>query len=122
MNRRFFSMGKVLPLVGLALAAYLAVLLIQTVKRNYDLKRQISGLEDRIEKLSTEQDELKYKVQYYQTESYKEKEARAKLGLQAPGESVIILPKQQPNAVEIEAAQKAKSKSNLRQWWEFLFG
>ncbi len=109
------------PILGLIVAIYLSVLLIETVKRNYDLKQQISQMETDIQTLKTQNDELKYQTAYYQTEAFKEKEARAKLGLQAPGESVIYLPKQQ-TAADSDAQKKAKGKSNLQQWKEFLFG
>ncbi|HSH31107.1 MAG TPA: septum formation initiator family protein [Candidatus Saccharimonadales bacterium] len=101
---------------------YLAVVLVQTVQRNYRLKRQISQLEERIEALGRENEELSYRIQYYQTDSFKEKEARANLGLQAPGEGVIILPKTPPPASAGAGEQKAKPASNFKQWWEFLFG
>jgi cell division protein FtsB len=113
--QRFF------PILGVAAALYLGVILAQTVKQNHDLQNNVTKLEDQVSKLVAEQEELKYKVQYYQTESYKEKEARAKLGLQAPGEGVIYLPKAQPTAAA-DAAKPAKAKSNIGQWLEFLFG
>ncbi len=119
MNVRRLPIG---PILGLAVAVYLSFLLIDTVKKNYDLKQQIGDLQADITTLETENQELKYQTAYYQTDAFKEKEARAKLGLQAPGENVIILPKQQTAPEETEAQKKAKKKSNLQQWKEFLFG
>lgn len=108
-------------LLALAVAAYLTVVLVQTIHRNYQLRQQVVSLQGQIDQLQSQKDDLAYKVQYYQTDSYKEKEARAKLGLQAPGEGVIILPPP-PAASTSGQSKPAAKKSNWQQWKEFLFG
>ncbi len=114
---------RALSLIGLAIAVYLLVILVQTIKRNHDLQKQIDSLQGHINQLTDEQDNLKYEVQYYQTEAFKEREARAKLGLMAPGEGVIILPKPNVTPAAANAAKAAtKNKANWQQWWSFLFG
>ena len=120
----FTTKSNFLNLVGLAFILYLAVLLVQTIKRNNDLQQQISKLNIQIVTLQDQQTELTYKISYYQTPEFQDKEARAKLGLQLPGENVIILPKTQTAVVTTpQTAQKAKSKvSNPQQWVNFLFG
>ncbi len=80
-------------LIGGFVAAYLALTLIQTVKRNYDIKEKIADTRAEIVDLQNERDELSYRVQYYKTDSFRDREARDKLGLQMPWESVIILPR-----------------------------
>lgn len=109
-------------ILGVIIALYIAVYLVQTVKRNYDLQQEIGGLEQQITDLRIEQDQLKYKIQYYQTESFKEKEARDKLGLQAPGESVIILPQDKQTEKQTEDQPQKTRKSNPEQWLDFLLG
>src|SRR5438132_240246 len=102
---------------------YLAILLAGALRRNYNLNRQISDLRAETTKLTDERDELQFKIQYYKTDAYKEKEARAKLGLQAPGEQVLILPATPENQAATAKHQAPTApKSNLRQWWQFLFG
>jgi cell division protein FtsB len=113
--------GNALSIVGIALVVYLGFLVFQVVKKNYELSTQINTLGDQINQLTDQKDELNYKVQYYQTDSFKEKEARAKLGLQAPGEGVIILPPQTATTQANDAASKPKP-ANFHQWWSFLFG
>ena len=110
-------------LIGCAILVYLSVILVQTIRRNYQLRRQISDLETQIDQLTVQKDELEYQIQYYATDAFKEKEARAKLGLQVPGEGVILLPKNTPVPTPTpNAAKSAKPASNFRQWWQFLFG
>jgi cell division protein FtsB len=109
--------------LGVVVAVYITVYLVGTIKHNYDMQKDIAALQQQIADLQLEKDQLQYKIQYYQTEAYKEKEARAKLGLQAPGESVIILPHDDPATptAKAQTANKPK-KSNWQQWWDFLLG
>ncbi len=120
--KSWFNRSSLLGLVALAIIGYLSVIVFQTVKHNYDLNSQISSLQAQISQLTVQQDELKYQVEYYKTDSFKEKEARAKLGLQQPGESVIILPKTATPAQPTNQKTTTKHQSNPKQWWEFLFG
>ncbi len=113
---------KIGPILGIIAAIYLSVILTQAVTRNYDLQQQVGNLEADITKLENTNQELQYQAAYYKTDAYKEKEARAKLGLQAPGENVIVLPADKPAPEPTEAEKKAKQKPNWQQWKEFLFG
>lgn len=79
-------------IVGVVIAVYLCVILVQTVKTNYGLDKQISGLQAQIATLQANNDQLNFNLKYYATASYQQKEARAELGLLAPGENEIILP------------------------------
>ena len=121
--RRIANGSNLLNLVGLAILVYLVVILAQTVVRNYDLQKQIDTLSSQIVTLSDQRDELTYNLQFYQTTSFQEREARAKLGLQKPGESVIILAHPSNIAAQQAAAKpKPRAKSNFAQWLDFLGG
>ncbi len=106
-------------LLGL-LGVYLAFALFGTIRRNYELQREISKIEESNKALEQSNLELTYQIAYYQTDLYKDKAARAKLGLQAPGESVIILPKVEDKQVATD--DKKSKRSNFAQWIDFLRG
>lgn len=108
--------------IGIAVAIYISYYLIVTVKKNYEMQQEIGKLDQQIQDLELETQKLKYQIQYYQTDSYKEKEARARLGLQAPGEGVVILPNSDKEKTPEEQAQQKRKKSNFEQWIEFLRG
>ncbi len=108
--------------LGVVVAIYIGFYLVQTVMRNYQLQKQITDLKVQISDLQIEQDQLKYKIAYYQTDGYKEKEARAKLGLQAPGESVIVLPRGANAPTDTQVSKPQDKKSNWQQWVDFLNG
>jgi len=112
-------------MLGILVAGYIAFYLVGTVRHNYELQGQISDLRGQLSNLQNDKDELQYKIQYYQTDAYKEKEARAKLGLQSPGEGVIILPHKDDAAQPTDQQDQKKTapkKSNWQQWIDFLQG
>lgn len=116
---------RLISLAGIIASIYLAVVLIQTVRHNASLKSQITLLEKDIIQLNEDNKELSFLIQYYQTDAFKEKEARAKLGLQKPGENLVILPRQQKQpevATQEKAKAKPKTEPNWELWWHFLFG
>jgi len=77
-------------------------------------------IEDENKQLEQSNLELQYQIAYFQTDLYKDKAARAKLGLQAPGESVIILPKKEETKVVVKTTKQ--TRSNFAQWIDFLRG
>lgn len=108
--------------LGIAVAIYISYYLVITVKKNYEMQQEIGKLDQQIQDLELETQKLNYQIQYYQTDSYKEKEARARLGLQAPGEGVVILPNSDDTRTQDEETQQKRKKSNFEQWIEFLRG
>jgi cell division protein FtsB len=107
--------------IGILLAVYLCVSLGTTLKRNYDLDKQIAAMQLQIAQLQDQRQQLAFQLQYYQTGSYQEREAKSKLGLVVPGENEIILPSPTPTAQVKTQAQKTH-KSNFQLWLDFLSG
>jgi cell division protein FtsB len=116
--------STLLNAAGAVIIVYLLVVLGETVKRNYDMNRQITDLQAQITLLQDQKDALSYNVQYYNTDSFRDREARAKLGLQLPGENVVIIPHSTPAPAPTTAgpAKVSGPKSNLQQWLDFLGG
>jgi cell division protein FtsB len=116
--------SSVVNVVGGVVIVSLVVSLGQTVMRNYALGQQINGMKQDIVTLQDQKEALSYNIQYYKTDSYREREARSKLGLQLPGENVVIIPHALPAATPAPDSTKntAASKSNFQQWFDFLGG
>jgi cell division protein FtsB len=113
-----------LNLLGIVAIVYLVVVLGETIKRNYDLDQQVNSLNTQISDLQDQKDQLSYNIAYDHTNSFRDREARSKLGLQLPGENVIIIPHASPTATPAAnpATKLATKKSNLQQWFDFLSG
>ncbi len=128
--RNFFKNGKIFFWLGLFLAIYMFVILAIETSQNYNLRSKSDNLEIQINNLEAQIQDLGNKITYYKTDSYREKLAREKLNVAAPGESVIIIKDDKNKPQEIESINNAivtatddNSKlPNYQQWWRFLFG
>ena len=112
---------------GILVAIYIGFYLVTTVEHNYRLQQQISAEQQQITNLQTSNQTLKYQIEYYNTDDYKQEEARAKLGLQAPGEKVILLPQSSSSTTTTPTPTTTQSKStpklsHWQQWVSFLEG
>jgi len=119
-----FSGSSIINVVGAVILVSLVIKLGQTVKRNYDLNHQIDTLKAQTSLLEAQKEELAYSLQYYKTDSFRDREARSKLGLQSPGENVVIIPPKSPSPTPTADTAKKDTgrKSNLQQWFDFLGG
>jgi cell division protein FtsB len=130
--RNYFRSGKIFFWLGLALAIYMFVVLAIETSQNYQLRSKSENLESQISQLEQQIQDLGYKVTYYKTDSYREKLAREKLNVAAPGENVIIIKDQKRDSNQNTEAQsrvisntdnqQIANKPNYQQWWAFLFG
>lgn len=121
MPRKFYqSSSKLLTIAGILIIIYAAFALSRTLWQNYKMNRDINSLGKEIESLEERKQELTNLIAYYKTESYKEKEARRRLGYQKPGEKVLIIVPQEGKLIAEEEPKEAK-KSNIEIWWEFFF-
>jgi cell division protein FtsB len=115
--------NKALNFIGAVIVIYLVIVLAQTVSRNYTLGKQINALNAQIALLQAQKDQLAYSISYYNTDSFREREARSKLGLQLPGENVVIIPHVSPTpAPAADTSTTGTKRSNISQWLAFLSG
>lgn len=79
-----------------AIVVYLAIIVGKTVWDNYQSNTQIETEQQKLVELQDELTEMENEIVYYNTFSFKEKQARAKLGYIAPGEKALSLPTDEP--------------------------
>lgn len=109
---------------------------VKTVQNNYELQREISILKQQNEVLRLSNQNTGLESQFYETDQYLELAARQNLGLAAPGETVLLVPKSvamkhinaalTPPSSEAEnsdtTASKSKFAQNFQDWRDFLLG
>ena len=61
---------------------------------------------------------LQQSLQYFSSDTYKEKLAREQLGLKKDGEIVINFP---PEGIASSTDQEVKPVQNWQKWWEYIF-
>jgi len=82
---------------------------------------QTKTAEEKVRKLEKERQELLEKRQYYQSDEFVEEEARNKLGMARPDETVVILP---PNVSQVLGRSENVPVSeipNWQRWWKLFF-
>jgi cell division protein FtsB len=119
--------GTVLFVVIVLLISWSGVKVIQT---NYELQKQISALQQQNDVMKLEDENLELQKEYYKSSQYLELSARENLGLGAPGEKELIVPKQVALAhtIDLDGAtpggKKAKPQPvyirNLEAWRDFF--
>ena len=116
---------------GLFLVVALSLMFnpLKVVQRNYELQQQVDQLQDEVALVAVQNQNLKYNIEFYKTDAYLEAEAKRRLNLAAPGERVILLPKD--GDLEQEALDdtftepedpRPQYQENFDKWMIFLFG
>lgn len=102
---------------------------LKVIQRNYELQQQLDTLADEVALIEVENQNLKFNIQYYETDAYLEVEAKRRFNLAEAGEKVILLPKdgdlpqeQLRTRVEEQQATQPQYEQNLDKWRAFLFG
>ena len=106
---------------------------VKTIQSNYDLQKQISLLKQQNDILALQNSNQRLQNRYYQTDSYQELAARQNLGLAAPGEKILLVPKKialkyAGSTTEAIAEQATTSDNrsrytkNIEAWRDFLLG
>jgi cell division protein FtsB len=108
---------------------------VKTVQHNYDLQKKIAELKQQNTVIDLQNQNTDLKNKYLQTDEYLELAARQNLGLAAPGEKVLIVPKSvamkyvdpslenngQKNSSS-PADNRASYVKNIEEWRDFLLG
>jgi cell division protein FtsB len=107
----------------------------KTVQSNYQLQKKIVTLQQENAILELQSSNAALQNQFYQTNEYLELSARQNLGLAAPGEKVLIVPKKEAlkyidPSITLEQEQETSAAKddrpkyirNLEDWRDFLLG
>ncbi len=101
----------------------------ETYKKNQILK-EIARLEKQAQEIDRENFAVEERLAYLESEEYKKKEAKDKLGLRDPGEFVVFVKprvSQENNSIdsEISPANSVTPNdpiiSNPLKWWQYFF-
>lgn len=114
--------------IGLIILILFTLTLGKRILERHKINQEIKELKQEIEKLENRNGELLKLIEYLNTSSYIEEAARIKLGLQKPGESVVIVPKEffsenkaNGDLVSSGIDEQAKEESNVVKWWKYFF-
>lgn len=118
------------PIFLVANAAVLLVVGVSTVRESYrgwTVDREIKALEQKAQDLEGRKNELTEMAIKMQSQDFIEQQARAKLGLQKPGEKVVILEGVAADQATWKGSQMAVNsekpdsyESNPHKWWRYF--
>ena len=94
------------------------------IYENYQQNKKLDIQKKEISILKNEISELRLNIIYYQTQTFKEKTARAKLRYSLPGETVIAVPydEQAEKLVSGEGKSEEIKRPNYYYWMVYFFG
>ena len=125
-NKNIF--GKIL---SFRLFIFIAVIIIVLLSmgiggeyyRDYQIQKEINSLQKEIDYFEINNYKLSQLAEYFQTDEYKELEARKRLNMKKEGESVVIIGQLDNNSDElvVEEENEHKNLSNYIKWWNYFF-
>ncbi len=74
-----------------------------------------------LEQLKKENEDLKKELEYKKSDQFVEEEIRNKLGMTKPGESVVMVPKDQTGN-QLPETRDQNKEPNWQKWWNIFFG
>lgn len=89
------------------------------IYRRFKFHKQLLLLEERIKIKEQENEELFNKIDKLQSDTIQEKTARLQLGMQKPGEQVLVIIS--PEELESQDGLKVKVMPNIQKWWKYFF-
>ena len=120
--------SKLAIILELVILIGLSIGLGKEVLLKYQVQSEIQELETKISKLEYRNVELGSLINYLESDEYKEEQARLKLGLQKPGESVITVLGASTKSEIVSAESLAyntntsdDTKTNPQRWWDYFF-
>lgn len=115
-RRRFFY------LFAFFFAIYLIWTLSVSIIRDWGQGERIAKVEARLKKVQKDNQDLQLELSYVQSQDFIERQAREKLNLIYPGETIIILPKLNRSDFKIPQEKTPEKRlPNWRQWLNLFF-
>jgi cell division protein FtsB len=109
-------------IAGLALLG-VSTGIVKSVVRRVEVEREISALKNDIKSLEGKNEDLAKLINYFQTPEFKEREARLRLGLQKPGENVVVIPGLGENGPGVtNTSTESIFVPNWKKWVNYFFG
>lgn len=115
---RTFLGSKIVLAVACGVLVFLTIVFVREFSRQYVLQKHIEELQAQLATVEGKNQELGQLLQYLETDSFAEEEARLKLGLKKPGESVVVIDE---STALPSPARHADQLSPPGRWWCYFF-
>jgi len=112
---------KIIRLIILIVGIGLIVSLSRDILRLLKAGDQVKLAQERVKNLEEEQAQLRQKEQYYRSDEFVEEEARNKLNMAKPEETIAILPQDLEQVLGRTKKEEISPVPNWQQWWKLFF-
>ena len=110
------------------LAVFISWEIFQQINKRNQIQNEITQLQQEAEKISRDNLSTQERISYFETQNYQEREAKDKLNLKNPDETVVII---KPGVEKGEAVGNSSSEeitslvskpatSNILKWWNYF--
>ena len=116
-----FLHSKTVQLIIIVVGALLILNFSRDILKLLKAGDRLKEAEEKVTRLEKEHQALQEKREFYASEEFVEQEARNKLNMARPGETIVILP---PNVKEIlghSDRPQAPDIPNWQKWWKLFF-
>ena len=122
--------SKILLILSLVILIFFSTNLVKQVINRRDLQKEVSALEEEINRLQGRNQELDSLIGYFESLDFVEKEARTKLNLRKPGEQIIIVEEEPAESRLTESVKDVPVDlvsgeivilTNAEKWWNYFF-
>ncbi|MCK5061870.1 septum formation initiator family protein [Candidatus Parcubacteria bacterium] len=117
-----------ISLFGILILASVSLSLAKKYSQRYEVSREVKGLQKEIAQLEEKNSELKYLMEYLQTDQFVEEQARVNLNYRKEGEAVAVIKDEQTgfnvalaNTMAGNKARQNTKLNNLQKWWQYFF-
>ena len=121
------AIERYIPMTLTSLVMFLFILYLffivgRSIWINYNSNKDLDNEAANISALQANITLMQNQINYYQTSSFKEKEAREKLGYKAAGENVMPLPldKEEEKTADPILGEVSIKTPNYRLWWQYI--
>ena len=120
---RFFTSQRFLAIVGLVFFILMSFPLARTYSQKKILEKELADIKAEIEQFDKEEiGNLEEMIKYLNSEQSVEAQARLNLNLKKPGETVVVIEKEENKLSQEEVNSKHQApESNLLKWWQYFF-
>lgn len=95
--------------------------IVKSLTRRHELEIEITKLKADIDNYQAKNQELNRLIEYFNTNEFKEREARLRLGLQKPGETVVVIPELKSDVKNETADSNSATEPNWQKWLNYFF-
>lgn len=116
-------------LIVVSVVGYTAWVMVGSIRKSYQANRRIADLKQQIDNLKVGNENLRNLLVYYQTNTFRELEARRRLGLKKASEKVFIIPDHQKGlmnpTVQLDLSNQPRppedQTANYLKWWQIFW-